>query len=700
MCSFLTSTMSAEKLDLGGPDVGLQEKTPPPPEEVPPLASPLDFSELTPDRFGISAQSFTPKSSSSCKEKSRLAQIKARRRSNIGARGSPETNSLIRFMAQQRIKMKTPQTPETLTRSPFLRPAASSLRQKMASFQTLMDVEESVTTREDLSAGTKGETKDGGKENEPPPPLTATPTKRRRLGHEIREAGALVLQEGRAFEDQSPCRRPPPVDPAPSSTSSPPPLQTEPTEEDGATATKKKKKQVRFGSPLSPEFFDKNLPPSTPLLRGGTPAGAAATPGGSFGLRSALKTPQRGESQTPDLGSPANFGASPTFSIPLQKVVPSAEEKSSPSTNDPELIFDAPPLDLNSAFQEESVASSCPSCPETNETPEAAVEVPPAATSNKRKRAAPEPESGGALAGRHRKQPDQRQSAKRSTRSAAKSASRKMKVTLGGARQWSKDVDRSLYGSREFASRNPNLSPITELIFMSHNAPVATAATGDKPHLTSDPDPNTADADVGNSARKSRTLKVRKRKVSVPDKEENCDQPAAAPGTRSEPDAPPRGETEEPSEVPSGATFCSDWDGKAEGEEPASTEQEGGARGRGCGEDLVLKEQQNLAAEGRWGQQEQEEEPRPSVEEVLAPWQAHFDFEDVFKPVATRGQRSVRRSLRLRCTDPQQGGDGEAGLAWIPRSSPDPDSKSRRRTRGRRLSAALPVQQEEPQSTS
>lgn len=46
-------------------------------------------------------------------DKSGLAQMKARRRSTIGVRGSPETNSLIRFMAQNR--MKTPpssQSPE------------------------------------------------------------------------------------------------------------------------------------------------------------------------------------------------------------------------------------------------------------------------------------------------------------------------------------------------------------------------------------------------------------------------------------------------------------------------------------------------------------------------------------------------------------------------------------------------------------
>lgn len=81
----------------------------------------------------------------------------------------------------------------------------------------------------------------------------------------------------------------------------------------------KKKKQVHFGGPLSPEFFDKNLPPSTPLQKGGTPA-RAPTPGGSLQLRSVLKTPQTSESNAPqcelELYSPTEFGASPTLAIP------------------------------------------------------------------------------------------------------------------------------------------------------------------------------------------------------------------------------------------------------------------------------------------------------------------------------------------------------------------------------------------------
>lgn len=67
----------------------------------------------------------------------------------------------------------------------------------------------------------------------------------------------------------------------------------------------------------------------------------------------------------------------------------------------------------------------------------------------------------------------------------------------------------------------------------------------------------------------------------------------------------------------------------------------------------------------------------------LAPWQSDFDLEDVFRPVATRGQRSVRRSLRNQSVRDQSC----AGLAWLPRTSPDSIREVRRRTRGRRLSA-------------
>lgn len=75
----------------------------------------------------------------------------------------------------------------------------------------------------------------------------------------------------------------------------------------------------------------------------------------------------------------------------------------------------------------------------------------------------------------------------------------------------------------------------------------------------------------------------------------------------------------------------------------------------------------------------------------LAPWQADFNLEDVFKPVASRGQRSVRRSLR----NQRSSSSSSAGLAWLPQTPPDSVRGERRRRRGRRLVAAPPSLSEE-----
>lgn len=79
-----------------------------------------------------------------------------------------------------------------------------------------------------------------------------------------------------------------------------------------------RKKRVRFGAPLSPEFFDKTLPPSTPLQKGATPM---CPPSSTGKKRSLLKTPQRFEPPLPqpDFNSPQSNGASPVFVIDRRK---------------------------------------------------------------------------------------------------------------------------------------------------------------------------------------------------------------------------------------------------------------------------------------------------------------------------------------------------------------------------------------------
>lgn len=70
---------------------------------------------------------------------------------------------------------------------------------------------------------------------------------------------------------------------------------------------------MHFGALLSPEFFDKTLPPSTPLQKGGTPFRQPTSAGSN--LRSLLKTPQR-EASLPqlDFNSPEAAGGSPVLS--------------------------------------------------------------------------------------------------------------------------------------------------------------------------------------------------------------------------------------------------------------------------------------------------------------------------------------------------------------------------------------------------
>ncbi|XP_045842319.1 cell division cycle-associated protein 2 [Meles meles] len=96
----------------------------------------LDFSTVTVDQLGITPESFVKNSSG----KSSSYLKKSRRRSTIGARGSPETNHLIRFIAQQRSLKKAEKSPLTQNSpflgSPVLCRNGNSLRERMSAFQS------------------------------------------------------------------------------------------------------------------------------------------------------------------------------------------------------------------------------------------------------------------------------------------------------------------------------------------------------------------------------------------------------------------------------------------------------------------------------------------------------------------------------------------------------------------------------------
>ncbi|NWS13741.1 CDCA2 protein, partial [Pachyramphus minor] len=72
----------------GKPDLGICEEE---------KGKPVDFATVTITEFGIAPESFTKR----CKGNSPTS-LKFRRRSTIGLRGSPENNTLIRYLAQQR----------------------------------------------------------------------------------------------------------------------------------------------------------------------------------------------------------------------------------------------------------------------------------------------------------------------------------------------------------------------------------------------------------------------------------------------------------------------------------------------------------------------------------------------------------------------------------------------------------------------
>ncbi|XP_054434774.1 cell division cycle-associated protein 2 [Pteronotus mesoamericanus] len=98
--------------------------------------SPLDFSTVTVEQLGITPESFVKNSSG----KSLSYLKKSRRRSAVGVRGSPETNNLIRFIAQQQNLKNAEKSPLTqnfpFPGSPVLHRNVNSLRERISAFQS------------------------------------------------------------------------------------------------------------------------------------------------------------------------------------------------------------------------------------------------------------------------------------------------------------------------------------------------------------------------------------------------------------------------------------------------------------------------------------------------------------------------------------------------------------------------------------
>ncbi|XP_059958566.1 cell division cycle-associated protein 2 isoform X5 [Mesoplodon densirostris] len=123
--------------------------------------SPLNFSTVTVEQLGITPESFVKNSSG----KSSSYLKKSRRRSTVGVRGSPETNHLIRFIAQQRnLKNASLTKNSPYQGSPVLYRNVHSLREQMSAFQSAfhsIKENEKMTDCPELSE-TEGEFKTTG----------------------------------------------------------------------------------------------------------------------------------------------------------------------------------------------------------------------------------------------------------------------------------------------------------------------------------------------------------------------------------------------------------------------------------------------------------------------------------------------------------------------------------------------------------
>uniref|UniRef100_A0A8C9WPG0 Uncharacterized LOC108940374 n=1 Tax=Scleropages formosus TaxID=113540 RepID=A0A8C9WPG0_SCLFO len=515
----------------------------------------LDFSQVSCSQLGISPQSFVL--SAKAKDKSRLSKLKVRRRSSVGVRGSPETNALIRFIAQKR-RQTPPSTPQVKSANRFLCSAHDLCFQELSSECTELD--------------------DAIYQSSADSPMLSTSS----------DSGQTQCQPVACSGDPS-----------------------------------RNKKRVRFGAPLSPEFFDKNLPPSTPLQKGGTPAHASTSAGPQ--LRPLLKTPQRSTSHFPQ----------PDFTSPVMGDLPTSSE----GPGCAEAQFDP------GEHQDENGQEVC-LCPSSflhkiwEDLRFRAVSI-------------------WSIFGRFSLNPSHLQAStnvvvkKRTSRNAAISAAKK----LCKKKRWgNKEVDRSLYGKRDYASKNPALSPITEALSSASRSP-----TPQRHHsgnrllgtaLTETPQEADHPESMADRPQEVETL-LQKHKVKS----------GAQGRVRGR-----RSSRVQPSLILDEAVVLGTQVDASAAELVNSVEPKGPEDPNVLGREM---RKEGLLAQGC-----DLEKSVPCGNCSLPEW-AQFSIEDVLQPLP-RTQRCVRRSLRNQCS----ADSAEAGLAWVLHVSPAPSKPLHRRTKG------------------
>ncbi|KAJ7417320.1 hypothetical protein BTVI_33338 [Pitangus sulphuratus] len=268
---------------------------------------PVDFAAVTIAEFGIAPESFTER----CKGDS-PNPLKLRRRSTIGLRGSPENNTLIRYLAQQRSRRQK----EAFTQiSPFKHADVRSLKDKIETFQTSF---ESLQEAEGETGLIHGEDSQEGGSSQNKVPLKKEPNLEQWSEKFMVDNSGADLKENcrenvtmNSKSDPWICSI---LSPNPAGTQPAPPKewvygqenppeslgQKNPPESletvavgdtlerghdntDSLDFRTPKKKKVTFGEVLSPEIFDQTLPANTPLRRGASP-GLSSSPAPRPGL--------------------------------------------------------------------------------------------------------------------------------------------------------------------------------------------------------------------------------------------------------------------------------------------------------------------------------------------------------------------------------------------------------------------------------
>ncbi|RLV92970.1 hypothetical protein DV515_00013594 [Chloebia gouldiae] len=413
---------------------------------------PVDFAAVISAEFGITQEGFGARPTGPSP-----TSLKFRRRSTIGLRGSPENNTLIRYLAQQRSSRQKEAFSQI---SPFKPANVRSLKDKIdafqASFESLQEAEGEAGPSHLGEPSQQG----GSSQNKAPSkkePNLEQWSEKFMLGN----SGAALKENLRANGSRSELRICSILSPHRAVTGTDPAaakvwvyeqqnpvksldtvgtgdtLETGHETTDSQSFKTPKKKKVTFGEVLSPEIFDQSLPANTPLRRG-------ASPGRSLG-----------QSPGPRLGL-------------SQEPLPSLD-----------FGWDDEGIEPPPEFLEVSVAAEAPSSVEIAEVAE--TDKPDITTcSTKRKCRAVAQGTDGSSSGATN--PDNDKDTKNPRRSktqrqknpttAAPKKTQKTKHSSYGKRR-KKKVKKSLYGEREMASKKPLLSPIPEIpeVFSSVSSP-------------------------------------------------------------------------------------------------------------------------------------------------------------------------------------------------------------------------------------